>query len=308
MGAAAAESFRLAAPVPAGLKAHTLALASGQEPAAIAHRAAVLSRTGSFAKHGFPKPAHHAGAKAGLLHHAGAKAGLGSSSHGPTAVAAGAVLAVAIAVVAVVLSGGTEHVKLAGGKPPGALPPSAAAAAALPPATGKSTPTPHPPPTTPPALAPILAPTAAVPTPAATTAPTAAAAAAPTPTAITVSPTPTPAPPTPTPTPTPSPTPTPPPTANTLVVTPSGGPLVIPPGGLSITLTAQGGPVDWSITVSGDRQHHVRVDPSSGTLADGASVRVTIKVDHTAVGETVTISPGDTTFAIVIGWPVGKPS
>jgi hypothetical protein len=80
---------------------------------------------------------------------------------------------------------------------------------------------------------------------------------------------------------------------------------VIPPGGLSITLTAQGGPVDWSVTVSGDRQHHVRVDPSSGTLADGASVRVTIKVDHTAVGETVTISPGGTAFAIVIGWPVG---
>jgi hypothetical protein len=77
---------------------------------------------------------------------------------------------------------------------------------------------------------------------------------------------------------------------------------------LSITLTAQGGPVDWSIAVSGVRKHHVRIDPSSGTLAAGASVRVTIKVDHTAVGETVTISPGDTVFAIVIGWPVGKPS
>jgi hypothetical protein len=86
-------------------------------------------------------------------------------------------------------------------------------------------------------------------------------------------------------------------------VTPSGGLLVIPPGGLSITLTAHGGPVDWSIAVSGVRRHHVRVDPSSGTLADGASVRVTIKVDHTAVGETVTISPGGTAFAIVIGWP-----
>jgi hypothetical protein len=47
----------------------------------------------------------------------------------------------------------------------------------------------------------------------------------------------------------------------------------------------------------------VRVHPSSGTLADGASVRVTIKVDHTAVGDTVTISPGDTAFAIVVGWP-----
>jgi hypothetical protein len=90
-------------------------------------------------------------------------------------------------------------------------------------------------------------------------------------------------------------------------VTPSGGSLVIPPGGLSITLTAQGGPVNWSIAVSGVRRHHVRVDPSSGTLADGASVRVTIKVDHTAVGETLTINPGDMAVAIVIGWPPGKP-
>jgi RNA polymerase sigma factor (sigma-70 family) len=310
MGAAAAESFRVAAPVPAGLKAHTLALASGQGPTAIAHRAVVLSRTGSFAKHGFPKPAHHAGAKAGLLHHAGAKAGLGSS-HGQAAVAAGAVLAVAIAVVAVVLSGSTEHLKLADGKPPGSPPPSVAAAP--PPATGKSTTTPHPP-TTPPAFAPAPRSTTAAPTPTAAPAPTPTAAtiaavvatAAPAPTVITVSPTPTPAP--ATPTPTPSPTPTPAPTAGTLAVTPSGGPLVIPPGGLSITLTAQGGPVDWSIAVSGDRQHHVRVDPSSGTLADGASVRVTIKVDHTAVGETLTISPGDTAIAIVIGWPPGKPS
>ena len=80
---------------------------------------------------------------------------------------------------------------------------------------------------------------------------------------------------------------------------------MVPPGGLSITLTAQGGPVDWSIAVSGDRRHHVRVHPSAGTLAEGASVRVTIKVDHTATGETVTFSPGDTTFAIVIGWPLG---
>jgi RNA polymerase sigma factor (sigma-70 family) len=304
IGAAAAESFRLAAPVPAGLKAHTLALASGQGPAAIAHRAAVLGRTGSFAKHGFPKPAHHAGAKAGLLHHAGAKAGLGSSSHGQAAVAAGAVLAVAIAAVAVVLSGNTQHLKPADGKPPGSTPPSAAAAAAPPPATSKSTTTPHPP-ATPPAFAPTLTPTTAAPTPTATIA-AIAATAAPTPTTTTVSPTPTPAPATPTPTPSPAPTPA--PTAGTLVVTRSGGPLVIPPGGLSITLTAQGGPVDWSIAVSGDRQHHVRVDPSSGTLADAASVRVTIKVDHTAVGETVTISPGDTAFAIVIGWPLGKPS
>jgi RNA polymerase sigma factor (sigma-70 family) len=297
MAAAATESFRLAAPVPAGLKAHALALASGQGPAASAHQAAVLGRTGSFAKHGFPKPAPHAGAKAGLLHHASAKAGLGSSSHGQVAVAASAVLAAAIVAVVVALTGNTEHLKLAEGKPPVSTPPSAAAAAAPPPAASKgsttSPPPASPPPATPPAFAPVLASATAPPTPTAT----------PTPTVITVSPTPTPAPGTPTPTPSPAPTPA--PTAGTLVVTPSGGSLVVPPGGLSITLTAQGGPVDWSIAVSGNRSHHVRVHPSSGTLADGASVRVTIKVDHTAVGETVTVSPGGTAFAIVIGWPLG---
>jgi RNA polymerase sigma factor (sigma-70 family) len=303
MAAAATESFRLAAPVPAGLKAHTLALASGQGPASTAHQAAVLGRSGAFAKHGFPKPAPHAGAKAGILHHASAKAGLGSSSHGQLAVAASAVVAAAIVAVVVTLNGNTEHIKLADGKPPGSTPPSAAAAAAPPPVTSKrittSPPPTSPPPATPPAFAPVPASGTAPSTPTAT--PTPAATTATTPTTASANPVPTPAP----GTPTPSPTPTPAPTAGTLVVTPSGGSLVVPPGGLSITLTAQGGPVVWSITVSGNRSHHVRVHPSSGTLADGASVRVTIKVDHTAVGETVTISPGGTAFAIVIGWPVG---
>src|SRR5215472_196012 len=78
MAAAAAESFRLAARAPAGLKAHTLMLASGRGPAAIAHRAGVLGRAGSFGKHGFPKPARNAGAKTGLLQHA-AKGRLRSS-------------------------------------------------------------------------------------------------------------------------------------------------------------------------------------------------------------------------------------
>src|SRR5262249_28998815 len=166
MAAAASDSFRLAAPAPAGLKAHTLALASGQDPTAIAHHAAILGRAGSF-KHGFPKPAHQAGAKAGLLHHASAKTGLGSS-HGQVAVAAGAVVAAAIVAVAVVLTGNTEHLQLSGGKPPGPVPPSAAAAAIPPPAASRS-PTTSPPPATPPAFAPVVtsttAPTATTATP-----------------------------------------------------------------------------------------------------------------------------------------------
>ena len=71
-------------------------------------------------------------------------------------------------------------------------------------------------------------------------------------------------------------------------------------GGASITLTAIGGPVNWSVAVSGNRSQHVHVGPSSGTLAAGASVPVTITVDHTATGGSLTVSPGGTVFTIVI--------
>jgi hypothetical protein len=58
MAAAAAESFRLADSAPAGLKGHVLHLATGQDPSAVAHRAAVLGHAGSFGRHGFPRPVH----------------------------------------------------------------------------------------------------------------------------------------------------------------------------------------------------------------------------------------------------------
>src|SRR5215831_11366822 len=138
MAAGAAESCRLAAGAPAGLKAHTLTLAFGQGPAAIAHRAAVLGRAGSFGKHGFPKPARHSGATAGLLHFA-TKGGLRSSPERQAAVAVGVLLVVAIAAAAVALTRNTEHITLAGTKPPGSAPPLAAAAAAPATSPGKST-------------------------------------------------------------------------------------------------------------------------------------------------------------------------
>jgi len=269
MAAAAAESCRLAAGAPAGLKAHTLTLAFGQGPAVIAHRAAVLSRAGSFGKHGFPKPARHAGATAGLLHFA-TKGGLRSSPERQAAVAVGILLVVAIAAAAVALTRNTEHITLAGTKPPGSAPPLAAAAAAPATSPGKSTPA-----------------GASAPKP---------SSAAPTPTSATSNPAPAPA-----PTPASSTPPPPPPAPGALVVTPSGGPLMISQGGgVSITLTAQGGPVNWSIAVSGNRSQHVHVDPSSGTLAAGASVRVTVTVDHAATGGSLTVSPGGTVFTIVI--------
>jgi len=282
MAAAATESFRLAAGAPAGLKAHTLTLAFGQGPAAIAHRATVLGRAGSFGQHGFPRPAQDAGTKLRLLQHA-AKGGLRSSPERQAAVAVGVLLAIAIAAAAVALAGNTEHIALTGGKPPGSASRPASAAAAPAGSLSKgATATSAPPPG------------ASASTPASTA-----------PTSITLAPTPPSATSNPTPAPTPAPTsptpaPPPPPAPGTLVVTPSGGPLVIPQGGVSITLTAVGGAVNWSIAVSGGRSQHVHVSPSSGTLAGGASVPVTITVDHTATGGTVTVSPGGAAFTIVI--------
>jgi len=271
MAAAAAESFWLAARAPAGLKAHTLMLASGQDPAATAHRTAAVGRAGSFGRDGFPKPARNAGPKAGLLQGA-AKGGLRSSPERLGAVAVGVLLAVAIAVGALALTGNTEHLTLAGGKPRGSAPPLAAAAAAPPAVPAKST--------------------AATSAPPASPSTSASASAVPTPAATTAHPTPAPV--------TAPPSPTPPPAAGTLVVTPSGGPLDVSQGGASITLTAAGGPVNWSIAVSGGRSQHVRVNPSSGTLAGGASVSVTVTIDHTATGASLTVSPGGTMFTIVI--------
>jgi sigma-70-like protein len=101
MATAAAENFRLADGAPAGLKGHVLHLATGQDPSAVAHRAAVLGRAGSFGRHGFPKPVHGA---AGLR-------GLRQSRQGQAAVAAGVVLAALIVAIAFALTGNSGHLQ-----------------------------------------------------------------------------------------------------------------------------------------------------------------------------------------------------
>ena len=57
MAAAAAESLRLAAGVPDDLKARTMALAAGQDPGAVAHRAVAGDRAGPFGRHRLPRTA-----------------------------------------------------------------------------------------------------------------------------------------------------------------------------------------------------------------------------------------------------------
>jgi RNA polymerase sigma factor (sigma-70 family) len=151
MAAAAMESFRLAPGAPEGLREHTLSLAADQDPASVAHRAAVVGRAGTFGRDGFPGPQRHPGAIAGLR----------SWPRARVAVAAAVVAAVAAAATAFALSGGTGSPALAARKPPGASGQATGAAGGLagtstpsatattpartrPPATGRATPRPSP--------------------------------------------------------------------------------------------------------------------------------------------------------------------
>jgi RNA polymerase sigma factor (sigma-70 family) len=122
LAAGAAESSRLAAGAPEGLKAHTIALATGREASAVAHRAAVLGHTGAFTRYGFPKPASGAANTGLAAHHGGAggmRGALRSLPQGQAAVAAAVVLAVIIAAVAFALTGTSD-----GSRSPGRSRPS----------------------------------------------------------------------------------------------------------------------------------------------------------------------------------------
>jgi RNA polymerase sigma factor (sigma-70 family) len=308
LAAGAAASFRLAAGAPAGLKAHTVALATGQEAGAMVHRAAVLSRAGAFGRHGFPKPVHGAG-KAGLAAHrpaagGGVRRALRSSPTGQATVAAAVVLAVIIAAAAFALTASSQ-----GFAPTADRKPSASASAPAPAATSParlSKPTPaRPAPTVPAAVAVTAAP--------ATTAAPSPTTAAPTPAAVSPSPsTPGSSVTTPGTSPTPSPRSSPPPTG-TLVVAPRGGPMLVRSGGTQIFLLATGGAVDWSATVSNDPGDAIGLSLSSGTLtATATTATLTVTASQfvpclSSSYPTITINPGGTQFWVCTGWikPLG---
>ena len=286
LSAAAADSLRAAASAPAALKARTLALAAGQEPEAIAQRGAVLSRAGIFDSQGFPKPAaepKEAPARGDEDRPA--------RRRGRVAVAAGLVAAAVIGTVAIALIDSSGHGKQAAGHPADSVPPTGASAAApfgASPATSPANSATH-------AAATATAKT----TNAATTAPQS------TPTAANRATTPA-APPSATTNPTAasSATPTVKATPGTLSASPSGGALWVPPGGTTISLTAQGGPVTWSSTVS-NGSGTVQLSPSGGTINAGATTTVTVTASGSAAGRQVTINPGGTAFTIFIALLAG---
>src|SRR5580700_3620091 len=89
--------------------------------------------------------------------------------------------------------------------------------------------------------------------------------------------------------------------AGTLSVSPSTV-VLTPLLGSSITLTAEGGPVSWSISESAGLLGELIVSPSSGTLAAGQSTTVSISVSGLAsLDTTLTVNPGGQPVTVVLG-------
>jgi RNA polymerase sigma factor (sigma-70 family) len=270
MAAAAAESLRLAAGVPDDLRARTMALAAGQDPGAVAHRAVAGDRAGPFGRLGFPGPLPNPGAKAAPL----------SLPRRRTVLAAAAVLVVAAGAVAFsLLSGPSAHIALADGRTAPAVQHASSAGPAV--SSGGLEPS-----TTAPSQHPTLHQrSSATPSTKAPSGPPAA----------------------PTTTTTAAPvTTTAPPVTATLSVSLLGSAVSLQPGaqitvgrfGARLSLKANSGPVSWSITASGG----ILVWPrSSGTLAAGSSTAVLIaSVGKNVPGATLTINPGGASYPLVV--------
>jgi RNA polymerase sigma factor (sigma-70 family) len=304
LAAGAELSFRLAADLPEAVRAHTITIATGQGAAAVAHRTAVLGRTGAFSHGGFPRPVH--GGNAAL---AGAGRRAGGVRRVPRSSRRGQVTAAVVAVVAVVaavaaafaLAGNTGTPRPAAGKKPPTVP---AAAHTSPAATQRQTKlTTRSKSSAKPGRKPTVT----------TSVPRAA-----NPTAAGSSPPPGTASPTATLSPTPTPTP---PTRGTLSAYPRAGtaadpePMVLVPDGAGrqIDLSANGRgnwDVDWSVSVAYDSGDAVSVSPAySGTLtAADTTDTLTVTVDQfipcgSAASPTITVNPGGAVYSVCTSLP-----
>jgi RNA polymerase sigma factor (sigma-70 family) len=303
LAAGAKLSLRLAAGPPQGLRGAAITIATSQEAGAVAYRAAVLSRAGTFNHSGFPKPVH--GGAAGLAAHGGNAGGgpgaLRSLPRVRAMEAAAVVVAVAIAAVVFALTGNLPFLRSAAAPKP----PTAPAVASTSPTAQQTQPKP------------TTHATSAAPTPKAS--PSAKRAKK-----STVAPTPTKARPTPTkptkasrtPSPTPTPTPTLTLTPGTLSESPLGGTAAAPkslalaPGGAGaqIDLSASGSrdwDVQWSATVANDSDGAVSVSPAdSGTLTPtDATATLTVTADQfipcgSSSAPTITVEPGGAVYSV----------
>ena len=297
-------SLRLAAGLPEGLRAHTITIATSQQADAVAHRAAVLSRAGTFNHDGFPKPGHRGAA--GLAAYGGKAGGgpgaLRSLPRVHVMEAGAVVVAVAIAVVVFALTGNFQLFKSS----PAAKPPPAPAVPVTSP-TAKHT---QPQPTT---HATSAAPTPTASSPAKRGKKSTSTTAAATPTTASATPTKSTS---ASRTPSSTATATSAPTPGTLSESPPGGTaadpdsLVLSPGGAGrqIDLSASGSrdwDVNWSVTVANDSGGAVSVSPAqSGTLTPGdATGTLTVTANQfipcgSSADPTITVEPGGAVYSV----------
>ena len=256
----------MAGALPAGFRDQVLRLATGHSPAAVAHRAAVAKTSYSFGHHGFPRPLHQPGPP--WLHPRPAHA---------TAVA-GTAAAVAAGVTWIAVP--PHH----GAPPAGAAAPGVTGSAD--PALGQSG-TPGARTTAQATVLPAASGSSGAGRPAAgvMAAPSSAA-------AITV---------TAGPSPSAGASTSDAPGAGTLSVSPSTL-TVTPPGGGTITLTASGGAVNWSVSEPPGLEKKVVVAPMSGTLAAGQTAAVSVTVPGPGKPRVhLRFVPGGAIVTVVIG-------
>ncbi len=96
----------------------------------------------------------------------------------------------------------------------------------------------------------------------------------------------------------------------TLLVSPAMLVLASAAGGPAtgtIMLTAQGGPVSYSITIPPGKAGQVAVTPSSGSIASGASVTVTVTGSGTAaINVPIMVNPGGHTVIVRLAPPASR--
>jgi RNA polymerase sigma factor (sigma-70 family) len=321
-GTALTTAGRLAGPLPA-VREGVLRPADDPAGHAAAFQAAAGRSTNSFGTGGFPKPVHYG--------HFG-----GWQRPQAALAVAGGTVAAAVAVMTLVV---VPHLRSAPGSPGGGRPagaPGTSGAAAVPgmvitggssmtpttgagtaparTATGSSTATGGPPgarggsgsvlgspgsstspgragPTrpAPPGPGGSTGPTSAPTTVATASTPAAATSSTPAVTPTTVTPT------------TGAPASGPSPAAGTLAVSPTTV-LLSPLLGGSLTLTASGGPVSWSVSAPASLLGEVTVSPASGTLGAGGTATVTITVAGLAsLDSQLTVEPGGQAVTVVLG-------
>jgi len=254
----------MAGGLPAGFRDQLLRMATGNSPAAVAHRAAVAKTSYSFGHRGFPRPLHQPGSS--WLHprpaHAGAVAGTAAAvAAGVTWIAVPPHHGVPPAGAATPGMSGRAAPALGRDGQPGTPGASATAQASmLPTASGSSG---------------AGRPTAEV-TAAPSSAGASSAAASPSPSASDT------------------------PGAGTLSVSPATLNLA-PPASGSIILTASGGDVNWSVSEPPGLEKKVVVAPMSGTLAAGQSTTVSVTVQGAGKPRVhLTFVPGGAVVTVVI--------